>query len=105
MTNTAENISKVTALKTIKETQWVGNLTFDSLDKCLTSMNFNTLNSGWYKAAALRINGLKGIFMLNEDGGLNFEQKVTKLEENKFLIESLSNEGFNQFENKYCELI
>jgi hypothetical protein len=68
-------------------------------------MNFNTLNSGWYKPTALRINGLKGIFMLNEDGGLNFEQKVTKLEENKFLIESLSNEGFNQFENKYCELI
>ena len=105
MTNTAENIAKVTALKTIKETQWVGNLTFDSLDKCFTSMNFNTLNSGWYKPAALRINGLKGIFMLNEDGGLNFEQKVIKLDENKFLIESLSNEGFNQFENKYCELI
>jgi hypothetical protein len=102
---TSENIAKVEALKTIKETKWVGSLTFDSMDKCLASMNMNTINSGWYKPCALRIKGLQGIFMTNEDGGLYFEQRIIKMNDKKFRVESLCDSGYNDFENKYLELL
>jgi hypothetical protein len=102
--NTIENKAKIEALKTIKETWWVGNITFDNLDKCLASINMNTSNSGWYQPIPVEINGLSGIFVINEDGSLFFEQRIIKLAD-KFLIEFLSDAGYTQFEKKYSEVI
>ena len=104
--NTAENKAKAEALKTIKETQWVGEITHDTLDKCLTAINlFNGMNSGWYNPIATRINGLQGIFMINENGSLFCESRVIKAGDKKYRIEHLSNEAYNIFENKFIELI
>lgn len=105
LNNTAENNAKVNALKAVKETQWVGNLTFENIETCLRSMSMNTMNSGWYNPKALRIAGLQGIYMINEDGGLYFEQRIIKVSNNEYRVESLSNSGFNVFENKYLELV
>ena len=92
------------ALKVVKETQWVGSLKFDTIDKCLASMNLNTTNSGWYNPIPIRIKGLQGFFMVNEDGSLHFEQRIIKVEEGEYQIENLSNSGYDCFENKYIEL-
>lgn len=106
MKNTKENKAKVLALKTIKQTQWVGEITHDTIDKCLTAINlFSGMNSGLYVPKAIRVNGLQGIFMVNEDGGLFFESRIIKIEDNKFKIEHLTNSAYNDFEKKYNELI
>lgn len=104
--HTKENKAKVKALMSIKETQWVGEVTHDSLDKCLTAINlFQGSNSGWYNARAIRIEGVNGMFMINQDGSINYESRVIKVSDNKFKIEHLSNEGFNIFEKIYCDNI
>ena len=104
--NTAENNAKVSALKTIKETQWVGELTHDTIDKCLTAINlFQGTNSGSYSPSAIRLSGVQGIFMVNEDGGLNFEARIIKVSDNKYRMEHLSNSGYDVFENKYIEIL
>ena len=104
--NTLENKAKVSALKTVKETQWVGEITHDSIDKCLTSINlFQGINSGWYNPTAIRIKGIQGIFMINEDGSLNFESRIIKIDEHKYKIEHLSKSGYEDFEKKYIEEI
>ena len=104
--NTKENKAKVSALKTVKETQLVGEVTHDSIDKCLTSINlFQGINSGWYNPTAIRIKGVQGIFMINEDGSLNFESRIIKVDDRKYKIEHLSNGGYNAFERKYIEEI
>lgn len=105
MKATPENNAKVKALKLVKQTQWVGEITFDTIDKCLASMNMNTFNSGWYDPKALRIAGLHGIFMLNEDGSLYGEQRIIKISDSEYKIEHLSNDGYKMFENKFIELI
>ena len=104
--NTKENKAKVSALKTVKETQWVGEVNHDSIDKCLTSINLSQgTNSGWYNPTAIRIKGVQGIFMINEDGSLNFESRIIKVDDRKYKIEHLSNGGYNAFERKYIEEI
>ena len=102
--NTPENKAKVEALKTISETQWVGETTHDTIDKCLTGINIlSGMNSGWYVPAAIRLNGVQGIFMVNQDGGLNFESRVVKVDDNKYKIEHLSDAAYDRFETKYFE--
>jgi len=103
--NTPENNAKMEALKAVKETQWVGSVTFNNMDECLTSMNLEAMNSGWYKPTPTRIKGVYGIFMINQDGGLYFEQRIIKVADSEYRIESLSNAGFTIFENNYSELI
>lgn len=104
--NTKENNAKVSALKAVKETQWVGETTHDTIDKCLASINlFQGTNSGWYNPSAVRIKGVIGIFMVNEDGGLNFESRIIKIDDYKYKIEHLSSSGYESFEKKYMEVI
>ena len=102
---TPENEAKVTALKAVKETQWVGELTFETIGHCLASMCLNTFNSGWYVPTPFKIAGVHGYFMANEDGSLYYEQRIIKVSENEYRIENLSNSGFATFEEKYLELI
>lgn len=103
--NTPENNAKVSALKTIKEVQWVGEVTHDTINKALTAINlFQNVNSGWYNPVAIRLKGVSGIFMVNEDGSLNFESRVIKTDKG-YKIEHLTNDGYNAFEHKYIEML
>jgi len=103
--NTADNKARIEALKTIKETQWVGNTVHTSIDACLTAMNLDSTNSGWYNPTAIRIPQLKGIFMVNEDGSLFYEAKIIKDSDNAYRIEYMTMEAYNKFEQKYGELV
>jgi len=107
--NTKENNAKVKALKKIENTigkiYWTGNTIHPKLDMCLTALNLDSTNSGWYEPSATRINGLTGIYMINQDGSLFCEARIIKQDEKKYLIEYLTNEGWNQFENFYYQFI
>lgn len=102
--NTLENTKRTKALQAVKQTQWVGETTHDTLDKALTAINlFQGVNSGWYTPKAIRVAGLQGIYMINEDGCINFESRVIKISDNCYKIEHLTNEGYQAYENKYFE--
>ena len=103
--NTKENNAKVNALKKVAQTKWTGNTVHQNLDACLTAMNLDSTNSGWYKPVAARINGLTGIYMINQDGSIFCEARVIKEDEKAYKIEYMTNEGWNQFEQLYCEFI
>ena len=103
--NTADNKARIEALKTVKETQWVGNTTHASIDACLTAINLQSTNSGWYKPTAIRLPGFKGMFMVNEDGSLFFEAKIIKDAEKVYRIEYMTMTAYNNFEQKYSELV
>lgn len=103
--NTRQNNAKVSGLKIVKETQWVEEVTHDTIDNALTAINsFYGLNSKWYKPVAVTINGVKGIFMLNEDGGLNFESRIIETDKG-YKTEHLTNDGYDSWENKYVETL
>ena len=104
--NTTENNLTVKALKKINQCQWVGNTTHDTLDKCLVAINYATSkNSGWYNPTASRINGLTGIYMINQDGSICFDFRVIKEGDKKFRIEEMTMKAYNEFENIYSKLI
>ena len=107
--NTSENNAKVKALKKLQNTVgqifWVGNTTHDTLDKCLTALNLDSTNSGWYNPTAIKIKGLTGYYMINEDGSLYCDARVIKLEDKKYLIEYLTTTAWDRFEDLYCEII
>lgn len=105
MTTQEINIAKSSALKTVKETQWVGEVTVDTIEKALIGINlFQGMNSGWYNPVAVRLNGAHGIFMINEDGGLNFESRIIKTDKG-YRIEHLTNEAYDSVESKYFEIL
>lgn len=107
--NNKETIAKVEALKKLQNTIgkifWVGNVKHENLQFCLAAINLSSGNSGWHDPKAVRIQGLKGIYMLNQDGTLFCEARVIKENENEYLIEYLSTEGWNKFEELYLEQI
>lgn len=103
--NTKGNQAKVSALKKISETKWVGNTIHETLERCLVAINLDSTNSGSYNPAAARINGLTGIFMINQDGSIFCEARVIKEDEKKYKIEYLTMQGWNEFEDLYSELL
>lgn len=105
LANTKENNAKVNALKKISGTKWHGNTVHHSLDKCLTAINLDSTNSGWYKPSAIKVSGLVGYYMINEDGSLFCDARVIKEDDKKFRIEYMSMAAWNQFEDLYCELL
>lgn len=103
---TKENNATVKALKKMNECKWVGNTTHPNLDRCLTAINLECArNSGWYKPECIRINGLSGIYMINEDGSILPDYRVIKKEESTFLIETLTTSGYNEFEKYYLQFL
>ena len=106
LSQTPENNAKVKALlvieKTVGKIYWNGSCTHDSLHKCLAALNLNTGNSGWYNPVSVRIIGVKGYFMVNQDGSLFCESRIIKQDENSYLIEDISISGWNKFES-LCE--
>lgn len=105
LANTKENNAKIKALKKVAETKWVGNVTHDTLDKCLVALNLDSTNSGWYKPIATTIKGLVGWFMINQDGSLFCEARVIKESDKKYLIEYMRTSAWYEFENNYCQFI
>ena len=88
------------------ETKWVGNTTFTNIQHCLTSINLEVLkNSGWYTPKAIRINGLTGIYMVNEDGSLCYEFRIIKEDDKKYRIETMTMAAYNEFEQLYCQFL
>jgi hypothetical protein len=105
MKHTKDNKIRIEVLSKIKETQWNGNTIHNSIDACLTAINLDSNNSGWYSPIAVRIPKLKGIYMINEDGSLFFEARIIKEDTNKYRIEYLLMSGYNEFERMYSELM
>jgi hypothetical protein len=104
--NSKENNTLVAALKKIAETKWVGNTVHDNLDKCLTAINLETgKNSGWFSPVAVRIDGLAGYYLVNQDGSFCFDYRVIKVDSNKFVIETMTMSAYNEFETIYSNLI
>lgn len=101
--NTLENQAKIYALKKINKCRWSGNVVHSNLESCLTAINLDSNNSGWYIPTPIRINGLDGIYMINEDGSLFWEAKVIKESNNKFKIEWLI--STDEFEKFYFEFL
>lgn len=102
MTTSTENNAIIEALKKSNECQWNGTTVHDNLEKCLNGINiYLGCNSGWYNPKAIKINGLKGYYMINENGSLCFEARVIKKNEKEYNIEYLSNDGYNKLINDY----
>ena len=104
LNNTPENKAIIDALKKVNQCQWNGNVVHSNLDKCLRGINLQSNNSGWYNPVAITIPGLSGIYMVNEDGSLYFDARVIKEADNKFRIEYLLTQGYNEFEKLYSNL-
>ena len=105
LAKTPQNIAIVKALKKISGTKWTGTTIHTNLDACLTGINLGSTNSGWYKPLAERINGLTGIYMINQDGSIFCEARVIKLSEKEYRIEYITMEGWNEFENLFCQFM
>lgn len=103
LANTKENNAKVAALKKIAETKWIGNTIHDTIDKCLVALNLDSTNSGWYKPIAVRVNGLIGWFMVNENGSIFCEARIIKEGEKQYRIEYMTSSAWGEFENEYCK--
>ena len=99
--NTKKNNAIVKALKNIPQSEWNGTTVHPSIEMCLTAMNLQTFNSGQYNPNAVKLRGIEGIFMLNQDGSINYEMRI-KEEEGKYKIEYLSLKGFCEAE-KYLD--
>lgn len=82
----------------VGEIPWTDGLGFDSMELCAASMNLNALNSGFYKPPMVRIKGLSGFYMINEDGYLHCDQRVVKESERCYRIQNLTSTAFNRLE-------
>ena len=103
LANTKENNASVKALKKVANTKLAGTTIHNTLDKCLIGINlFCGVNSGHYNPIAIKINGLTGYFMINQDGSILCEARVIKESDNSYKIEYMTKEGWNEFENNYC---
>jgi len=106
LANTKENNAKVKALRKVANTKWAGTTVHDTMDKCLRAIClFSGVNSGHYNPTVIRINGLTGSFMINQDGSLFCEARVIKEDEKQYKIEYMTNTAWNDFENDYCNFI
>lgn len=105
LANTKENNAMAKALKKISQTKWVGNTVHETLGECLAAINLDSKNSGWYNPLALHISGLTGIYMINEDGSIFCEARVIKKGAKEFLIEYITMDGWNQFEDFYSQIL
>lgn len=104
LANTEENKNLAAALKTVNECKWSGNTEFSDIEKCLVSINLQTSNSGDYIPTPIKLKGMIGIYLVNEDGSLYYDARIIKNDNNTFKIEYLTMSGFNDFEAAYSNL-
>ena len=99
---TPENLAKIKALKQVQENQWEDSCTHDTLEKALVGVSlYSDANSGWYNPVAAKIKGIEGLFVINEDGGLNFESRIIEVQGEGFKIQHLTMDGYNAFEKNF----
>jgi hypothetical protein len=104
--NTIENNARVKALRKVANTKWAGTTVHDTMEKCLIGICiFCGVNSGWYNPTAVRIDGVTGWFMINEDGSLFCDARVIKEDDKKYRIEYMTSDAWNDFENDYCNFL
>ncbi len=102
MNNSNENIARIESLKNI--TGWEGNTVHERLEDALTAINLQTSNSGWYKPKAVRVQGLEGLYMCNEDGTLHYDSRIQETK-NGYKIQYMTMKAYNEFEKKYLAII
>lgn len=102
---TKENNAKVEALKSISTFKWAGTTIHPNMEYCLRAINMQSNNSGHYNPLAVRVPKLPGWYMVNQDGSLFVEARIIKKSNNEYLIEYLSNKGYDQFESLYSDLV
>ena len=105
LSETKENKAMSEALKNVLQTQWTGTTVHNNMDKCLTAINLDSNNSGHYNPVAIRVNGLIGWFMINQDGSLFCEARVIKESYTQFKIEYMTNQAWNKFDDDYCKIL
>jgi hypothetical protein len=101
LANTEDTRAKIQALKNVPATQWVGTTVHPNLDFCMRAISMGSFNSGWYNPIAVKIDGLQGYFMVNQDGSIFADARVIKESENQFKIEYMSNQGSRDFYREY----
>jgi hypothetical protein len=101
LANTEDTRAKIQALKKVPATQWTGTTVHANLDSCLRAINMRSFNSGWYNPVCVKIDGLQGYFMLNQDGSLFADARVIKEGETKFKIEYMSSQAERDFYREY----
>ena len=100
---TSKKLTSFKALKTVNECKWTGNTKFDDIDRCLRSIGLQTSNSGSYTMTPIKLKGMIGYYLVNEDGSLHYDSRILK-DETGYTIEYLSMSGFNDFEKAYSSL-
>jgi hypothetical protein len=101
MTTITNTTAQIQALKKISGTKWTGTTIHSNLDACLTAINLQSSNSGWHKPVAVKLRGVAGIYMKNEDGSIFCEARVIKESQNKYRIEYMTMQAWNEFEKLY----
>lgn len=102
---TPENNAKVKALRHIPETKWAGSVTGNNLSDLLTGLNLQTSNSGWYNPSAIKINGITGYFMINQDGSIFCEARIVKETETTYRVEWMTMSAWYEFETLYSNFL
>ena len=100
--NTKENKALIESLKKVNETDWVGNIEFQTLDEAVRIVNARSMNSGWSNPLPFTIKGLTGMFISNDEGSLFYDNRITKTETG-YLVEEMTMQAFNKFEQNYIE--
>ena len=102
--NTKENKALIESLKKVNETDWVGNIEFQTLDEAVRILNMRSTNSGWSNPLPFRVKGLTGMFISTDEGNLFYGSRITKTKKG-YLVEEMTLEGFNKFEQNYIETL
>jgi hypothetical protein len=102
--NTLENKNLIETLKKVKETDWVDYLEVETLDHAVRVLNTHSMNSGWSNPLPFRVNGLTGMYISNDSGSLFFSKRIIKTDTG-FLIEEMTLQAYNKFEQDYIKLL
>jgi hypothetical protein len=102
--NTKENKNLIQCLKKVNETDWVGNIQFQTLDEAVRILNTRSSNSGWSNPLPFKVKGLTGMFISTDRGSLFYDSRIIKTESG-YLVEEMTMQAFNEFEQRYIEIL
>jgi predicted GNAT superfamily acetyltransferase len=98
MKKSIENKAIIEALKEVATDGWKDSATHATMEAALVAVNdASGINSGWYNPKAVKVEGLEGFFMVNENGGLWYESRIIEAS-NGFTIQNMTLKAFNEFE-------
>jgi hypothetical protein len=105
LASTDENKAFIEAIKALDKSvgkiYWTGSITHINIESALVSANLEVgSNSGWYTPTPIRLNGVTGIYMVNENGSLMWSARIIKEDENRFRLEFMTNEAYIKFDEE-----